>query len=65
MRNEEHSKVHCIVDTVAQSFHRGCKNNSTVSRLVTIYGKPTNIYKHFLATCNHITVLRLSLILLF
>ena len=33
MRNEEHSKIHCIIDTVAQSFHRGCKSNSTVSRL--------------------------------
>ena len=37
MRNEEHSKINCIIDTVAQSFHRGCKSNSTVSRSVLLH----------------------------
>lgn len=36
VRNEEHSKVHCIIDTVAQSLHRGCKNNSMVSSGIPI-----------------------------
>ncbi|XP_065898482.1 arrestin domain-containing protein 15-like isoform X2 [Dysidea avara] len=30
-RNEEHMREHVVIDTVAQSFHSGCKNNSSVN----------------------------------
>jgi len=35
-KNEERMREHVVIDTVAQSFHHGCKNNSSVNWLVRI-----------------------------